>query len=404
VGRLQFITATRKRLLFAALLFVALPAVAAAAGHGALGIGLSRVATHKVASTTKLKVRPLKASQAQTVTFRATVKLGRRFAPAGTRVVFKVDGVRLGARAIKARGVATFSTRVATPTGSRIAGGRHVVIARYVGSRTVKGSHASKRLFVRCPGARGVCRALLADPKPAVGTAVYAGEPLTILAMSDQGFGLAGARGSAVLSTGRPLSVTTTATHGKPPHYVDSNHVPPRRPTHQLVLRFTLPAVLAPGSYAILIAAYEKDGASDQWYWPITVKPTPRAIPYTIAGNVATRLYPGNPPARINVNFTNPNAGNGGYGARGVRIESLTMTISAVSAPAATRLLPCSISDFAVTQLSGVYPFLIPHGTSSLKSLGFAEATWPSVRLVNRRVNQDGCRGATIKLSFAGAP
>ncbi len=402
MGRLQFMTATKKRVLVGALLFAALPAVAAAAAvHGGIGLGVSRVATHKVASTTKLKVRPSKASQGQTVTFTATVKFGRRFAPAGGRVVFKVDGVRLGAGAIKARGVATFSTRVATPTGSRIAGGRHVVVARYAGSAAVKRSRTSRKLFVKCPGPRGVCESLLADPRPKVLTAVYAGEPLTIVAMSNVRFGSPTARASAVLSTGQPLAVTATATHGKPRHYVDSNHVP-KTAAHQLLLRFVLPASLAPGRYAILVTAYAKDGNSDQWYWPITVKPTPRAIPYTIAGNVATRLYPGYPPARINVSFTNPNPGNGGYGRAGVRVASLTMAISTVSAPAATPLLPCSISDFAVTQFSGVYSFLIPPGSSSLKSLGFAEATWPTVRLVNRRVNQDGCKGATITLTFAG--
>ena len=401
MGRLQFITATRKRLLFGAVLFVALPAVAAAAGHGGLGIGVSRVALHKVASTTKLKVRPSKASQGQTVRFKATVKVGHRYAPAGTRVVFKVDGIRLGTSTIKKRGVATISTRVATPTGSRIAGGRHVVIARYAGSARVKRSRASKKLFVRCPGPRGWCESLLADPRPKVGTPVYAGEPLRIVAMNDHRFGSAGARASAVLSTGQPLAVTPTATHGRRPHYVDSNDVP-KASAHQLLLRFVLPVGLHPGRYAILVTAYEKDGDSDQWYWPITVKPTPRAIPYTIAGNVATPLYPGRAPSRINVSFTNPNAGNGGYGRAGVRVASLRMTISAVSAPAATPLLPCTVSDFAVAQFSGVYPFLIPPGSSSLQSLGFAEATWPSVRLVNRRVNQDGCKGATITLAFAG--
>jgi hypothetical protein len=230
---------------------------------------------------------------------------------------------------------------------------------------------------------------------------VYAGEPLTIVAMNDRRFGAAGARARAILSTGQPLAVTAKATHGKQPHYVDSNDVP-KRWGHQLLLRFRLPANLAPRRYAVLVTAYEKDGDSDQWYWPITVKPTPPSLPYTIAGNVATPLYPGRAPSRIDVSFTNPNAGNGGYGPVGVRVARLTMTISRVSAPAATGLHPCPISDFALTQFAGAYPFLIPQGSSSLQSLGFAEATWPSVRLVNRPVNQDGCKGATITLTFAG--
>jgi hypothetical protein len=401
VGPLHFIAATRKRLLFCALLFVALPA-AAAAGHG-IGLGFSRVAARKVASSVKLTVRPSKAaSQGQNVTFRATVRVGHRYAQAGTRVVFRVDGVKLGMRAVKTKGVATISTRVATPTGARIAGGRHVVTAGYAGSARVKWSHAKKKFSVRCPGLRGACESLLADPKPAVGKPVYAGELLTIVAMNDQGFGSAGSRASAVLSTGQRLVVTTKATHRRAPHYVDSNDVP-KRSLHQLVLRFALPAGLAPGSYAILIAAYEKEGDSDQWYWPITVSPTPRGLPYTIGANVPTQLYPGAAPSPINVSFTNPNAGNGGYGRAGVRVSSLAVTISGVSAPAATPLLPCPISDFTVTQFSGGYPFYIPQGSSSLQSLGFAQSTWPRVGLVNRLVNQDGCKGATLKLTFSGA-
>ena len=232
---------------------------------------------------------------------------------------------------------------------------------------------------------------------------MYAGEPLTIVAMNDQKFGKAGARARAVLSTGKPLVVKTKTTRGKPPHYVDSNDVP-KGSKHQLLLRFTIPTGLRPGRYAIFVTAFERDGDSDQWYWPITVRPTPRAVPYTIAGNVPTQLYPGAAPSRINVSFTNPNAGNGGYGPMGVRVAHLTMAISGISAPAATRLLPCPVSDFALTQFSGVHPFLIPQGSWSLKSLGFAEARWPSVRLVNRPVNQDGCKGATITLTFVGAP
>lgn len=79
------------------------------------------------------------------------------------------------------------------------------------------------------------------------------------------------------------------------------------------------------------------------------------------------------------------------------------MKVAAVSAPAATALRPCTVSDFAVTQFSGTYPFEIPEGSSTLQSLGFAEDTWPTVRLVNRRVNQDGCEGATITLAYSGA-
>ena len=82
----------------------------------------------------------------------------------------------------------------------------------------------------------------------------------------------------------------------------------------------------------------------------------------------------------------------------------VTVTVSSVSAPAATAQLPCTTSDFAVTQFRGSYPFEIPAGNSALQSLGFAGSTWPTVRLVNRPVNQDGCQGATITIAYRGTP
>jgi len=207
---------------------------------------------------------------------------------------------------------------------------------------------------------------------------------------------------SAVLSTGQSLVVTTTSTAGQPAHFVNS-HRKPKGANHQLLLSFTLPGDIAPGSHTILVTAYEGDQDSDQWYWPITVLAIPPAVPYTIAGSITTPLYPGGAPSPINLSFLNPNPGNGGSGAIGVQVSSLTATVSAVSAPSATSELPCTVSDFAVTQFSGTYPFVIPQGKSSLRSLGFAQGTWPAVRLVDRPVNQNGCRGATLTIAYSGA-
>ncbi len=127
---------------------------------------------------------------------------------------------------------------------------------------------------------------------------------------------------------------------------------------------------------------------------------------YTISGTAVSPLYPTLAPSgsSINLTFNNPNAGNGGSGVNGVQVNNLTVTIASVTAPNATLSHPCGTVDFAVTQFSGAYPFYIPQGTSSLSSLGFASTTWPTVRLINRPVNQDGCKGATVNLTYTGTP
>ena len=402
MARLRFLMARKRPALYGVLLVAALPAVAAAG----TGIGIPSgvgAAPKKKASTTTLRVRPARAGQGQTVTFIARVTFGAAFAPAGTPVVFRVDGTKVAASATTAGGVAKLSTRVATPSGSMIAGGTHRVTAGFAGTANVNPSRASARFFVKCPGRRGGCESLLAHPTPAVGTSVYPGQTLSIVAINDGPIGTSGALApSAVLSTGQSLVVTTAATTGQPAEFV-TTHTMPENASHQLLLSFTLPGDLVPGRYRILVTAFEADDDSDQWYWPITVLAIPPAVPFTIAGRITTPLYPGRAPSPIDLSFSNPNVGNGGSGAIGVQVSSLTVTVSGVSAPAATPELPCTVDDFAVTQFSGVYPFVIPHGKSSLGSLGFAQRTWPAVRLRDRRVNQDGCEGATISLAYSGA-
>lgn len=165
-----------------------------------------------------------------------------------------------------------------------------------------------------------------------------------------------------------------------------------------------LTIVVTAGTHTFSVVAMDRAGnpsATITKRWIVTG--VRAGLPYTVSGNAAALLYPGAAPSPINLTFSNPNVGNGGSGADGVRVANLTVAISSVSAPNARTSTPCTIADFAVTQFSGEYPFLIPSGLSSLQSLGFAQSTWPGVRLIDRPVNQDGCKGATITLSYDGA-
>jgi hypothetical protein len=125
--------------------------------------------------------------------------------------------------------------------------------------------------------------------------------------------------------------------------------------------------------------------------------------PYTISGNTTAPLYPGAAPQPVNVTFNSPNVGNGGSGVNGTRVSSLVVSIASVTGGSNTPN-PCTAADFKLTQFSGAYSFYVPQGTSTLSTLGFAPTTWPTVQMINRAANQDGCKGATVNLSYTGTP
>lgn len=100
----------------------------------------------------------------------------------------------------------------------------------------------------------------------------------------------------------------------------------------------------------------------------------------------------------LNLQFANPNS-------QPVSITNITIAIQTVtksaSAPAGK---PCGMSDYGVVQYAGAYPLVIPAGaTVSLSALVSNSASWPAVVMNDPNVDQDGCRGATLAVSFSGA-
>lgn len=137
-----------------------------------------------------------------------------------------------------------------------------------------------------------------------------------------------------------------------------------------------------------------------------TSSPPTAGLPYVIAGTVSPDLYPG-AVAPISLTFTSP---NGDGTAEGTMVSRLTVSITAVSG-GGVGPNPCTAADFSLVQIpAGAYPFRVPFGSSSLASL--IGATYlPRLRMLNRQDtvpgddtgNQDGCKGATVHLSFSGA-
>ncbi len=124
------------------------------------------------------------------------------------------------------------------------------------------------------------------------------------------------------------------------------------------------------------------------WSWTI-VAPT-QAL--TVQGDVDSRLYPGGPPVSIDPSLRNQSGSP-------LKVTQLILRVRAVTAPHATPALPCTTADFVTTNYTG-RSFLAPSGSSTIGHDHVPKAQWPTVAMLDRPVNQDGCMGATLELSY----
>jgi hypothetical protein len=140
------------------------------------------------------------------------------------------------------------------------------------------------------------CESLLADP------AVVSSSQLSIVAMDDSPIVVAGAKAPSATLNGQALSVSTSATSGQPQNYVNSTGGS-LATTYQTLIAINLPANLAPGTYSILVTAYDGDGDLDQWGWPITVASNGTVTSNWTAGGGSTGMI--SKASSITANFSN---------------------------------------------------------------------------------------------------
>jgi hypothetical protein len=115
-----------------------------------------------------------------------------------------------------------------------------------------------------------------------------------------------------------------------------------------------------------------------------------RTVPFQVDAVTVTALAP-ETSAALEVSVTNPND-------VALAIIRLTAVVAAVHAAGA-----CGAENFTLHQFSGAYGFVIAgHSTARLAQLGIRSAQWPQITMVNRDVNQDGCRDAVVTIRFAG--
>jgi hypothetical protein len=117
---------------------------------------------------------------------------------------------------------------------------------------------------------------------------------------------------------------------------------------------------------------------------------------FAISGDLAEPVFPGEL-VPLDLSFANEHG-------EPLLVTDLTVTVEAVDAPNATTRLPCSTEDFTVEQLDDDLELRIGAGqTRSLTDLEIDRAEWPQVGMIDTETNQDGCKAATLQLSYTAS-
>ena len=98
-------------------------------------------------------------------------------------------------------------------------------------------------------------------------------------------------------------------------------------------------------------------------------------------------LYPGGPAQPLSGNFDNPNPGS-------IFVGSISATISGVTGPNIGTGTPCTAADYQLNGFPVTVNAQIPSGS------GVGAWSGGSLQLLNTGSNQNGCKGATVTISY----
>jgi hypothetical protein len=111
-----------------------------------------------------------------------------------------------------------------------------------------------------------------------------------------------------------------------------------------------------------------------------------------VGGNLRVALGPGITEP-VDVKLGNPFADP-------LDVTAITLEITDINAPNASTAFPCDLRDFQVFASSGA-PVRLPAMTvRSLEEIGIPRPQWPSIAMLNRPVNQNGCKGAAVVFRY----
>lgn len=143
---------------------------------------------------------------------------------------------------------------------------------------------------------------------------------------------------------------------------------------------------------AILSDAYGFIG--DSWWGGGTADKGGTSTVFKIQGDATASMSPG-VSVPIALEFTN-------FHAEPMSVTHLRVSIRKLTTPEADANHPCSLDDYVIHQVETSMRVMVPPNTTAgLQSLRIPQSRWPRIGMVNRSVNQDGCRNAQLKLGYS---
>ena len=120
------------------------------------------------------------------------------------------------------------------------------------------------------------------------------------------------------------------------------------------------------------------------------------SAPVTISGNAVSAIEPGTWSA-LDLTITNDQS-------MPVKVSRLSVSIVDIYAPFSDADNPCSAKDYEIIQSRSLMVFEVAAGTSrDLSSTSLGVENWPKIAMIDRDSNQNGCRGASLTLSYSAA-
>jgi len=131
----------------------------------------------------------------------------------------------------------------------------------------------------------------------------------------------------------------------------------------------------------------------DSWWGNGSADEGGTSAAFQIRGDATAPMSPG-VAVPIQLRFSNPHS-------EPMTVSHLHVTIRELTTPQADANHPCTMDDFVVTQIKGAPSMTVPAGsTAGFESLQIPQREWPKIGMLNRPVDQDGCRGAQLKLGY----
>jgi hypothetical protein len=210
---------------------------------------------------------------------------------------------------------------------------------------------------------------------------------------SDISFSPAPGVGTAAVARATTTLTITTATDTPPGTYEVELGARRQHRSGKAALALTVSS--APSSGPPTVAPTLPGPAPEVVPPGVPVVPVVAPDAFTISGVLPNSLTPGTGEP-LDLTLTNLESTD-------LQIASLGVQVTGVSGPQTDPAHTCDSEDFSVGQFAGAPGFTLPASSSAdLGELGIDPSDWPTISMLDLAVNQNGCMGASLVLSFSG--